>query len=141
MNFNLFNLLRDLSEMKGEMNRLFGSFGSMRDRSGVSAAVNLYESPEQYFVVMQAPGAGKDRFEVSLKGQSLVVKGEVPSSMPEGADLHRCERSCGEFQRFVELPGLVNPSKVDASFRDGLLTISVDKAEEQKPKQIKVQIA
>lgn len=140
MNFNLFNLLRDLSDMKGEMNRIFGAHGRPARKQGAAAAVNLYESPEQYLVLMEAPGAVRDKLEITLNGQDLVIKGEIPPGVPENAELHRCERSCGEFARSVELPGRVNPAGVSASFKDGLLSVAVDKAEEQKPKQIKVQI-
>ncbi len=140
MNLNLFSMFRDLADLKNEMNRVFGSFGSGWARSEVKAPVNVYESPEEYIVLMEAPGADKSKFDVSLKSGNLVVKGEIPSLMPEKADLHRSERACGEFVRSIELPGKVDGSKVEASFRNGLLEIRAVKAEEEKPKQVVVKV-
>ena len=133
-------LRKDFGAIRNEMNRVFGSFGSGFFSRGCLAPVNVYESAEEYLVVLEAPGADKETFSISLTGDQLSIKGVFKDGAPEGSQTHRAERACGDFHRSVELPGRVDGSKVDASFHDGLLTVRVAKAEEQRPKMIEVQV-
>ena len=66
MNFSTYRLFRDLGTIRNEMNRFFGSFGSEYFSRGSPAPVNVFESPEEYIVVLEAPGADKETFSVSL---------------------------------------------------------------------------
>lgn len=139
---NSFRLFRDLSALRDEMNRLFGTAAWHPARSVRRQAtpVNVYDSGEEYLVLLEAPGADKEKFDLSLTAQTLVLRGAYPVSCPEGATIHRNERCSGTFERLVELPGKVDGDKVQASFENGILSVRVAKAEEEKPRRISVQV-
>lgn len=137
-----FGLLRDMDRLREEMNCLFES-GAWRTpdwKYAEGPAVNLYETPEEYVVVAEVPGADKKKFDVSLRGGALSIKGEYKTE-PAGDDCICGERPEGSFSRLVNLPGSVDGGKVDASFRDGYLKVRVPKAESSRPKQIEVKVS
>jgi HSP20 family protein len=142
MRFNPYGLFHDLANLRGEMNRLFGSLAEpYRSGRGGAGPLNLYETPEEYHVVLFAPGADREKFNISLTGDTLLVRGEVPAEARPEAPVHRNERKAGAFERTVELPGKVDGAGVSASFSDGLLTVRLSKAEDQKPRKIELKLS
>ena len=83
----------------------------------------------------------KEDIEISLHDGMLTINGERKSQTPEGDKAERTERYVGKFRRSISLPTQVDANKVTANYRDGILTITLPKAEEAKPKQIKVDVA
>jgi HSP20 family protein len=83
----------------------------------------------------------KEDIEVSLHNGSLSVSGERKSeNKHEGAEVYRAERFFGRFQRTITLPATVAGDNVKAQYKDGILTITLPKTEEAKPKQIEVAV-
>ncbi len=134
-----------LSTLRDEMNRLFEFSPPSRDTglfSGWSPALNVYEDKESFVVTCELPGMKKEQIDISLHDGTLSISGERQHEHePSESDGFRSERYFGEFERSVTLPALVEASKVAASYKDGVLTIALPKAEEAKPKHIDVNVS
>jgi HSP20 family protein len=135
-----------LSTLRNEIDRLFEAPLTELARtshflSGSAPAVDIYEDKDNYFVKAELPGMKKEDIEVSLHDGSLSISGERKSEQKwEDAEVHRAERFFGRFQRTVALPSPVEAGKIKAQYKDGILTVTLPKAEEAKPKQIDVQV-
>lgn len=91
---------------------------------------------------LELPGMEKDQIKVSVHNDVLTVTGEKKQeSSEDGENLHRVERAYGYFKRTVSLPTEVDAGKVKATYKDGILKITLPKHEEKKPKEIPVQVA
>ena len=101
--------------------------------------MNITEDEKNYYVRAELPGIKADELEMSVTGDTLSVSGErkLPAE-DEKAQYHRKERDAGRFSRIVTLPGQLNTGKVEARCTDGVLTVTLPKAEAAKPKQITV---
>ena len=99
----------------------------------------MREDKDKFTVHVELPGFKREDINVSLDEGALVISGERKAETPEeGTTIHRQERYYGTFSRALKLPAAVAADKVKAAFRDGILTISLPKAEEAKPKSITV---
>jgi HSP20 family protein len=109
--------------------------------SGSAPAVDIYEDKDNFVVKAELPGMKKEDIDVSLHDGSLSLSGERKSEEKwEDVEVYRSERFFGRFQRTVALPTPVNASAIKANYKDGVLTVTLPKAEEAKPKQIDVQV-
>jgi len=128
--------------MRNEMERLFeGATSSSPGRAaaGVFPLINVTEDKETYRVRAELPGIKADDLDISLTGKSLAISGERKLDQEDkDAKYHRRERDAGRFQRMVSLPGDVDGDKVSASCENGVLTVTLPKAETAKPRQISV---
>jgi HSP20 family protein len=135
-----------LSSLRDELDRLFESPWTELARtsqllSGWTPALDVYEGKDNFIVKAELPGMKKEDIEVSLHGDSLSISGERQSeTKEENADVCRAERYFGRFQRTVTLPTSVAPDKAKAQYKDGILTVTLPKTEEAKPKQIDVSV-
>ena len=129
-------------DLQREVDRLFGTFGKCGNghegRSAVYPAVNVWEDGESFFVEAEIPGVKMEDLDVQVVGNELTIKGQRPASEDENSRFHRQERSVGEFARVVALPTDVNPDAVQAVLRDGVLTITLPKAEAAKARKINI---
>jgi HSP20 family protein len=134
----------NVSDIQTEVNRLFDNFFGRSSAAGGRAwapPVDLYETKDDLVLTIEVPGVREKDVTVSITGDLLSVKGERRFE-GEGKDhqfLH-VERAYGKFERLVQLPIPVQTDKVKAVYRDGVLEITLPKAEEIKPKEIKVDI-
>jgi HSP20 family protein len=136
-----------LTSLRDEIDRLFdlSSPGFGRDAglfSGWSPVVDVYQDKDHVFVKCELPGLKKEEIEISLHNGTLTISGErkQESEHKEGESF-RTERFFGKFHRSVSLPTDVDSGNVKASYKDGILTVTLPKAEEAKPKQIEVQVS
>ena len=106
--------------------------------SGWSPALDLYQSTDNIVAVVELPGMRKGDIEISLHDGTLTISGERKRESNDGDKAERTERYVGTFRRSTALPTRVEASKVSAIYRDGILTVTLPKAEEVKPKQIQV---
>ena len=134
--------LDQIASMRAEMDRIYDStFGSsLRSPAPLSRwkpAVNVYQDKDQFILVAELPGLKKEEIDISLHDDTLTISGERKR---EGSSEHGLltERFYGKYQRSLTLPTAIDPDKVKASYRDGLLQVVLPKAEEAKPKQIEV---
>jgi len=103
--------------------------------------MNVSEDAENVIVEALAPGLDTESLQVSVKGDALTIQGEkkaLGGVKPEA--YHRSERAAGKFVRTFELPSEIDEAKVKAEYANGLLTITLPKAEKAKPKQISVKV-
>ena len=135
-----------LSDLHDEIDRLFDSPLTELTRtsqllSGWTPALDVYEEKDSFVVKAELPGMRKEDIEVSFHDGSLSISGERKSeSKHEDAEIYRAERYFGRFQRSVSLPAAVAADKIKAAYKDGVLTVTLPKTEEAKPKQIDVSI-
>lgn len=134
-----------LSNFQQEMNQLisqfFGENGESAGRAMISPNLDLSETDNEIEVSMDLPGFQPNEIDVELHKDVLSIRGEhseEKEEKEEGRRYHRIERRRGSFQRTVQLPAMVQEDKIDANFKDGVLTIKMPKSEESKSKKISV---
>lgn len=132
------DLWDEMSRMSRDMNRLFG--GAYRGtRAGVYPPLNVYDDGESFVVRAEIPGIDPSEIEVHATGNSVTIKGERRrEEADEKASFHRRERGHGVFSRTLELSQPVNPDKVNATYKLGVLEVVLPKADEAKPRKIGV---
>lgn len=134
-----------LAQLRDEMDRLFefpfGEVTNQRFFNEWAPSIDLYEDKDNLFVKAELPGMTRENIDVSLHDGALTITGERKNEHKgtEGV-VHRTERFYGKFQRTVTLPSLVNAEQVKAQYIDGILTITLPKAEAAKPRQIEVKV-
>lgn len=133
------------SNLRDELNSFFelpfwSSFGRAGQLfTGWSPALDLYQSNDNVIAAVELPGMRKEDIEISLHDGTLTISGERKrESNSNGDKAERTERYIGRFRRSIALPTLVDANKVSAAYQDGILTVTLPKAEEVKPKQIQV---
>lgn len=137
----------DILSMQREINRLFDGFfrGGDQDEGFAPAAwapaVDIAETEGSYIVRMELPGVTKKDVGITLRENVLTVSGEKRLESETGdAGLLRSERSYGSFQRSFALPSGVQADRIEAGFTDGILTVTLPKSEEAKPRRIDVKV-
>lgn len=138
----------DILNMQREVNKMFNSFfrGDTQDDGGMipsvwTPAVDVAEHENQYVVKVELPGVTKDDVKITIQENVLTIRGEKKQETEtKDSNFHRVERSYGSFQRSFSLPTHVKNEKIEASYKDGILTVTLPKAEEAKPKQIEVKV-
>ena len=131
------------SNLRDELNSLFDLpfLANMQRQDlfgGWSPALDLYQNSDNVVAILELPGMQKENIEISLHDGTLTISGERKSSSSNGEKAERTERYVGAFRRSITLPVSVDASKVTATYRDGILTVTLPKAEEAKPKRIDV---
>ncbi len=136
---------REVSRLRREMDRLWEDFfGPGRRALQPMAetwlpAVDISESGDKITVKAEVPGMDAKDIEISMVGDTLTVKGEKKSEKEEkGENYHMVERGYGSFVRSFRLPAPVNADKIEANYKNGVLTITCPKKEEVKPKAIEI---
>ena len=136
---------RDLTTLQDEIERFMRqAFGQAAGEQPVSAgawtpSLDVEESEEGFTLHLEVPGVDPDAVDVSLEDNVLTVAGERSFYDERTSEnFRRVERRFGRFHRAVRLPDRVNPDGVEASYRDGILTVRVPKAEEARPRRITV---
>lgn len=138
---------RNLVDIQGEVNRLFdavvgrSAIGSMAQGRPWLPTVDMHETKDNLVLKLDVPGVREKDISVSITGDLLSVKGERrwEDESKDQKFLH-VERLYGQFERLVQLPMAVQSDKVKAAYRDGVLEITLPKAEDLKPREIKVEV-
>ena len=139
----------DVSLLHREFDDLFNrffrrDFGVPGDPLGKGLwfpTTDILEDKKKITLKVEIPGVEAKDIDVSLDGRRLTIKGEKKHEKEEKEEnFHRTERLYGQFRRTVELPAEVDPSKVDASYKRGVLKIELKKTKESHPKKIEVKI-
>lgn len=133
----------ELEHMSRQMDRLsqglMGRTGLGWRPASVFPAINLTEDADNYYIRAELPGIRADVLDIQTVGRNLTISGErTITSEGENVKYHRREREAGKFSRIIGLPGDINTDKVDAKLANGMLTVTIAKADVAKPKQITV---
>ena len=139
---------RGMSDIQGEVNRIFDTFLGRPSVSGAGSAVrmwapvlDMHETKDEVVLNFELPGVSDKDVSLSITGDLLTLKGERTANQEfKDENAYRAERVYGKFERSVELPMPVQADKVKATYRDGVLEVKLPKAEEVKPKAIKIDI-
>jgi len=128
----------DMHRMQREMNRVFEDFGTSR-RTTIYPPVNFWAGPDSIVMSAELPGLTQDDIELTVKDTMISIHGAYPSQdAGDDAVWSRRERPRGTFSRSVELPFHIDPENIDARFENGVLTVEMQRPEDDKPKRIKV---
>ena len=135
----------ELLSLKDDFDRIFrdfmGFYPAETLREGWLPPVDIKETPDNIVVSVEVPGMKKEDIKVVLNGNQLTISGERKMEKEEKDETyHRIERAYGKFQRTITLPVELDESKVKASYEQGVLRITLPKAEKAKPKEIKVEV-
>ena len=136
---------RELEQLQRRMDRLFqNAFGLEGSpwRVGVYPLVNISEDRDYIFVRAELAGVKAEDLEITIQDNSLILRGQrkIPTEEKQ-VNYHRRERESGFFRRIVALPARIQADKVEATCKDGILTIKLAKPEEVKPRKIQVKVA
>jgi len=139
--------LRDLLSIQDRMNRLFEqTLSRSQAEEGITAstwspAVDIYETPETIIMKADLPGLSREDIEIQIRDNTLTLRGERRFAKDVQQENYlRIERAYGAFQRSFTLPATVQQDKIRAVFRDGVLELTLPKAEEAKPKKIAIEV-
>jgi HSP20 family protein len=129
-----------MDRLQRDMNRLFSQRSPSRIYNAPSyPAINIWAKEDSQFVSAEMPGVCADDIDISVNGDTLTISGERCSEdIPEKAYFYRKERVYGTFSRSIKLPFVVDADKVEASFKDGVLIVTLPQIEAEKPKKISI---
>jgi HSP20 family protein len=141
--------VKEMEELHNRLSNLFGRtparLGEGKEESITVAEwaplVDITEDDKEYIIKTELPEVKKEDIKVSVENGLLTIVGERKFEKEENKKYHRVERAYGRFMRSFVLPEGVDPDKVNAEFRDGVLKVHLAKSEQTKPKQIEVKVA
>ena len=137
---------RDVKNLQAQLNRLFEPFARFAtgDEDLVSGTwvppVDVAETQDKILVRAEVPGIRQEDISIEFENGLLTLRGERKLEKTEGVTWHRVERIYGNFSRSFTLPRSVDPEKIAATYREGILEVEVPKREEAKPKHIKIAV-
>jgi len=145
MNIVRWNPMRDMEHFSNRMNSFFGDHfltSGFRDDSGMAEwrpVVDILDKEDRIVIKAELPGVDKKDMSVDVKDGILTLSGErtYENEVTEGG-YYRKERAFGKFNRSFALPEGLDPEKIDADYKDGVLKIEIPKPEEKKPRKIAV---
>lgn len=144
MNARRANMVFPFQGARDELDRLVNEFAGHLPGNGGRfgfvqfPAVNVWQSENELFAEAELPGVKAEDLDISVVGNELTIKGTRPAAEHKDTTFHRRERGEGTFARVIRLPIEVDGEKVQAALRDGVLTITLPKAEAVKPRKIVV---
>ena len=133
---DLFSSMREMQRLQDSLNRVLTS---APNHSAEYPLVNVWASENGAIVRAEVPGIAPEDVDISLVHDTLTIRGSrKPEELKEGEARHRRERGFGEFTRSLQLPFGVEGDKVEAKFANGVLQITLPRAEAEKPRRISV---
>ncbi len=130
----------ELEALRKQVNEAFGHY-SQTTGSYSYPLINVYDTKDDVFVVAEIAGMKKKDISVVMSNSVLTISGKrEPLLNEENAELIRAERSVGEFEKSFRIPVKVKEDKINAAYSNGILIITIPKAEEAKPKNISIDV-
>jgi len=138
--YSIPSVWREMDRLQREMNRFYEHPYPSRFRPAPAyPALNAWTNEEGLLITAEVPGVSSKDIDISVVGDTLTLSGvREPEELKEGAGYHRQERGYGNYTRSLQLPFSVNVNKVEATFKNGILSIVLPRAEEDKPKKITI---
>jgi HSP20 family protein len=139
------DLTTEFLNMQRDIDRMFDRFrGDAREvpqGPGLWPSVDVVENDNDFVVHVELPGVRKDDVKITVADGILTIRGEKKQeAAPKGDNFHMVERCFGSFERTFNLPSTVQSEKIDANFLNGILTLTIPKAEQAKVKEIEVKV-
>ncbi len=134
---------REIGQLQNEMSRMLAG---ARSQTGFTQRefppVNLYVNDQDLLLTLELPGIDPAKVDVTVTGDNVSIRGQRPAeAVKAGENFHRCERPCGEFSRELQLPFEVDPSKTEATYEKGILSVRLARPESLKPRKVTVKSA
>jgi HSP20 family protein len=138
-----YSIFNEMERLQKEMNRLFDIYSPQRSRIAPSfPALNVWSSNDEVMLTAELPGVHLEDLDITITGSTLMLQGSREGDeVPGGTNYHRQERGFGKFARSIELPFNIEANKIEATLENGILKITLPRAEKDKPKKIKVKYA
>jgi HSP20 family protein len=137
MRLTVWDPFRDFANLRRASNRLYRN--PQYQRQTAYPPLEMVDTGESVTITAEVPGVNKEEVELIVLGDTLTIAGEKKLPAAEGVTYVRHERPHGKFRRLINLPYSVAQDKIKASYREGILTITLPKAEEAKPRQISLE--
>jgi HSP20 family protein len=133
-------VLQEIDQLQSEMNRLFDATNKRRVFNAPAyPAINIWVNKDGQLISAEMPGVHPEDLDIDVTGDALSISGVRRSDeVAKEARYHRRERNHGSFSRTIQLPFMVDTSRVEASFKNGVLFIILPRAEADKPRRIAV---
>jgi len=139
-----FEPFRGVSSLQNQINRLFNETFDRSEEGSLTPwapAVDIYETEQELVVKADLPDVKPEDLDIRVENNVLTIRGERKFEKKVSEDKYlRVERAYGSFSRSFSLASTVNTEAIKADYKDGVLTLTIPKREEAKPKQIKVQV-
>lgn len=137
-NLDRWNPVCEINQLQEGLNRIFSS-PAERKTHPFSPDFDVWETENGIMLASELPGLERDDIDISVEGNVLTLKGNKKAPGLNEKDMLLIRERCyGEFTRSIKLPYRVNPEQVEARFKNGVLTIKLNRPEEEKPKKINV---
>jgi HSP20 family protein len=141
-----FDPFRDLSVLQNRVNRLFTDTRALVPEDDAfqswAPAVDIFERGDDLILSAELPGVRREELDLKVEGNVLTLRGErLRDKTIQEDQYHRVERTYGTFSRSFTLPSTVDPARIEARFKDGILEVVLPKAEDAKPKKIEVKVS
>jgi len=133
------DLLNEMDRLRREMNGLFTHYGRPSEPT-TFPLVNIYENDDAITVTAELPGFSKDKVNITFSDGLMTISGKrEPVAAVKDMSIVRKERSEGDFEKTLQVPTKIKQDEIHASFSNGILTITLPKADEVKPKTIAIE--
>lgn len=134
------SIWQEMDQLQREMNRLFSATSTGRVINSPNyPAINIWTNEDGQIISAEMPGVQPDDIDIDVTGDALSISGvRNPDDVAKEARYHRRERNYGAFSRTIQLPFMVDTNKVEANFLNGILLITLPRAEADKPKKITI---
>ena len=138
-----FDPYRELGVLQNEMNHILDRLGRRGEQSSTAIGwvpqMDIYEDDQNFVLYADLPGMTREDIELHLENRTLTIRGErKPEKELKRENFHQMERDTGRFARSFTLPQTIESEKISASFKEGVLTVVLPKADEIKPRTIKI---
>ena len=133
--------LSAFSLFDNELNNFFNQLSNYRPGIKWIPAVDVIEADDHFELRAEIPGVSQEDVKIAIEDNVLTISGEKHiETQDEGHNCHRVERSSGKFERSFQLPKTVETDQTQADYKAGILTVSLPKVEETKPKEIEIKL-
>jgi len=134
-----FDVWREMERLRRDMDGLFSNYGRTATAT-TYPLVNVYDDKDAMVVTAELPGASKEKVSITFSDGVLTIAGrqEFPAGVKNMTAVRR-ERTEGDFEKTITIPTKIDQNKINASFTNGILTVTLPKAEEAKPKTITIE--
>lgn len=140
-NLSRYNPFNEIVSLRDAMDRLFEESFIPRTMSGITGrgvASNLFETPDGFVLQVPMPGVNPENVELTVQQDTVTLKWETKTTIPENATVHWSGFQQGQFQQTFTLPAPINSERAEASYTDGILTLNLPKAEHVKARTVKI---
>jgi len=132
------SLWNEIDRMRRDMDKVFSNYGRTIDKARFPL-VNIYDKQDNVVVTAELPGLIKENVSITFTGNVLTISGKIDTpAKTKNMTMIRQERSYGEFEKSLRIPAKIEQNRISALFNNGILTITMPKSEEAKPRTITI---